>query len=72
MVMEIDLAPETLDELKELTQQQDRSLAVKEAMDAYIRQEKRLRLIELSEEVEMANNWQALEDAEMKEIQDGS
>jgi len=41
-------------------------------MDSYIRYAKRMRLIDLSGKVEMANNWQELEDAEMKEIQDGS
>jgi hypothetical protein len=72
MLMEIELSTELIHELKEFTQQKEPEMAVQEAMDSYIRYAKRMRLIDLSGKVEMANNWQELEDAEMKEIQDGS
>lgn len=66
----IELTEQELTELKALTNETDASLAVRCAMTEYLRFARRMRLKELSGQVHMDENWQSLEEAEMRE-QDG-
>jgi hypothetical protein len=67
----IDLTDDELEELKALTQLPDAVSAVRFAATEYLRFAKRQRLKELSGRVEMEENWQDLEEAEMKEQHGG-
>jgi hypothetical protein len=67
----IDLTEQELAELKALTNEPDAAAAVRHAMMEYLRFARRMRLKELSGRVEMEENWQSLEELEMRE-QDGS
>ena len=67
----VELTEQELTELKTLTNEADATLAVRCAMTEYLRFARRMRLKELSGQVQMEKNWQSLEEAEMRE-QDGS
>ena len=67
----VELTEQELTELKTLTNEADAALAVRSAMTEYLRFARRMRLKELSGQVQMEKNWQSLEEAEMRE-QDGS
>ncbi|MBC8876307.1 MAG: hypothetical protein H8E44_43320 [Planctomycetes bacterium] len=67
----VELTEQELTELKTLTNEADAALAVRSAMTEYLRFARRMRLKELSGQVKMEENWQSLEEAEMRE-QDGS
>jgi hypothetical protein len=68
----IDLTDQELAELKSFTNQQDAAAAVRSAMTEYLRYARRMRLKALSGQVRMEDNWQALEDAEVREHHGGS
>jgi hypothetical protein len=70
MTTMLDLSEKELSDLKDLTKQADTSAALHLALVEYIRYAKRMRLKELSGQVEMADNWQELEQTEM-DAQDG-
>jgi hypothetical protein len=61
----LDLSDKELLELKELTKEKDASAALRLALHEYVRYAKRMRLKELSDQVEMEDNWQELEKMEM-------
>jgi hypothetical protein len=65
MTTMLDLTDKELSELKELTKESDPSAALRLALMEYIRFAKRIRLKELSEQVEMEDNWRELEQREM-------
>jgi hypothetical protein len=67
----IDLTEQELAELKALTNETDPAVAVRSAMAEYLRFARRMRLKELSGQVQMEDNWQSLEEAELRE-RDGS
>ena len=62
----VDLSEQDLAELKALTKQTDAAAAVRAAMSDFLRYVRRMRLKELSGQVEMQDNWAELEEAEMK------
>jgi hypothetical protein len=66
MTTALDLTDEELSELRELTKEKDASAALRMALVEYIRYAKRMRLKELSGQVEMQDNWRELEKAEME------
>jgi len=66
MSTEINLTARELAELKELTKESNPAAALRLALKEYIRFAKRQRLKELAGAVTMTNNWQELEEREMK------
>jgi hypothetical protein len=67
MSISVELTDKEIAQLRELTQQEDVAASLKTAVLEYIRYRKRLELIELSGRIEMQDNWQELEEAELKE-----
>ncbi len=65
MTTVLDLSDKELSELKELTKESDASVALRSALNEYIRYAKRMRLKELSTQIEMDDNWRALEKSEL-------
>jgi hypothetical protein len=65
----VELTPEELAELQQFTQRDDPAHAATAAIREYIRYAKRLRLIELSDQIEMEENWRELEQQELDEQQ---
>ena len=65
MTASLDLSEKELLELKRLTKENDPSAALRLALQEYIRYAKRMRLKELSDQVEMQDNWQELEKLEL-------
>jgi hypothetical protein len=65
MTTMLDLTDKELSELKDLTKESDAATALRIALMEYIRFAKRMRLKELSEQVEMQDNWRELEQREM-------
>lgn len=65
MTTTIDLADDELAELRDLTQESDPAAAARAAVHEYLRYARRMRLIELSDVVEMDDNWQELEALEL-------
>jgi hypothetical protein len=65
MTTVLDLTEKELSELKDLTNENDASAALRMALVQYIRYAKRMRLKELSGKVEMQDNWQDLEKLEL-------
>jgi hypothetical protein len=65
MTAVLELSDKELLELKDLTKESDASAALRLALNEYIRYAKRSRLRELSDQVEMTDNWQELENLEM-------
>lgn len=64
MVTVVELTDEELANLKELTQQEDSAAAIRTAMTEYIRYRLRMQLVELSDRIEMQDDWQELDEAE--------
>lgn len=67
----LDLTEQELAELKEYTKEADATAAVRLAMQEYLRLAKRLQLKAASGQVSMEDNWQALEDSELKDTNGG-
>jgi hypothetical protein len=65
LVTTIQLSEQELADLKELTKQNDPEAAVRAAMQDYLRYARRMQLKQLSGQVQMQDNWQELEDAEL-------
>ncbi len=70
MTTTINLSEEELAELKELTKQTDPEAAVRAAMQDYVRYARRMQLKQLSGHVQIQDNWQELEAAEMESQRD--
>jgi hypothetical protein len=68
VVTQIELTDQELADLKELTNQQDATAAVRTAMLDYVRYARRMQLKNLSGRIEMVENWQQLEQAELDEL----
>lgn len=66
MQMVIELTEQELADLKDLTQERIAAAAVRLAMTEYLRFARRLRLKELSGQVQMEENWPALEASELR------
>jgi hypothetical protein len=64
MTTAVDLSEKELSELKALTNETDAAAALRVAVAEYIRYAKRMRLKELSDQVEMEDNWREMEVAE--------
>lgn len=62
----VELSEQELAELKSYTKQSDASLAVRLAMVEYLRLARRMELKNLSGQVAMEDNWEALETAELE------
>jgi hypothetical protein len=65
MTTALDLTDKELAEIKALTKETEPAAALRAALVEYIRYAKRMRLKELSGQVEMQDNWQELEQAEL-------
>jgi metal-responsive CopG/Arc/MetJ family transcriptional regulator len=65
MVTSIELSEQELAELRDLTEQSDSIEAIRVAMRDYIRYARRMRLKQLSGQVEMIDNWRQLEESEI-------
>ena len=72
MVTSIELSEQELAELRDLTQQSDSMEAIRVAMRDYIRYARRMRLKQLSGQVEMIDNWRQLEESEVGNLNDDS
>jgi len=72
MVTSIELSEQELAELRDLTQQSDSMEAIRVAMRDYIRYARRMRLKQLSGQVEMTDNWRQLEESEVGDLNDDS
>jgi metal-responsive CopG/Arc/MetJ family transcriptional regulator len=72
MVTSIELSEQELAELRDLTEQSDSMEAIRVAMRDYIRYARRMRLKQLSGQVEMINNWRKLEESEVGDLNDDS
>ena len=72
MVTSIGLSEQELAELRDLTEQSDSMEAIRVAMRDYIRYARRMRLKQLSGQVEMTDNWRQLEDSEVGDLNDDS
>ena len=71
-VTSIELSEQELAELRDLTEQSDSMEAIREAMRDYIRDARRMRLKQLSGQVEMTDNWRQLEESEVGNLNDDS
>lgn len=60
----VHLTDDEIKDLRELTQVDDTEGAVRSALDEYRRYARRMRLKELSGQVEMKDNWRTLEASE--------
>ena len=72
MVTSIELSEQELAELRDLTEQNDSGQAIRVAMRDYIRYARRMRLKQLSGQVEMIDNWRQLEESEVGDLNDDS
>jgi len=72
MVTSIELSEQELAELRDLTEQSDSMEAVRVAMRDYIRYARRMRLKQLSGQLEMTDNWRQLEESEVGDLNDDS
>ena len=72
MVTSIELSEQELAELRDLTEQSDSLEAIRVAMRDYIRYARRMRLKQLSGQVEMIDNWGQLEEFEVGNLNDDS
>lgn len=72
MVTTIELSEQELAELRDLTEQSDSMEAIRVAMRDYIRYARRMRLKQLSGQVEMIDNWRPLEESEVGDLNDDS
>lgn len=67
MPIDIELTEDELAKLREFTQREELSEVVETAVKEFIRYKQRMRLIELSNEMEMEDNWRELEEAELEQ-----
>ena len=67
MTTVIDLTPEEVAELKALTHQSDVASAIRTAMTEYLQYARRQQLKAMSGRVEVADNWEELEQRELLE-----
>ena len=65
MPITIDLTEAELAQLREVTHQDDPTENVRTAVREFLRSVQRQRLVELSNQVEMDDNWRDLESAEL-------
>ncbi len=72
MVTSIELSEQELAELRDLTEQSDSMEAIRVAMRDYMRYARRMRLKQLSGQVEMIDNWRQLEESEVGDLNDDS
>ena len=72
MVTSIELSEQELADLRDLTEQNDSGQAIRVAMRDYIRYARRMRLKQLSGQVEMIDNWRQLEESEVGDLNDDS
>ena len=72
MVTSIELSEQELAELRDLTEQSDSLEAIRVAMRDYIRYARRMRLKQLSGQVEMTDTWRQLEESEVGNLNDDS
>ena len=72
MVTSIELSEQELAELRDLTEQSDSMEAIRVAMRDYIRYARRMRLKQLSGQVEMVDNLRQLEESEVGDLHDDS
>ena len=72
MVTSIELSEQELAELRDLTEQSDSMEAIRVAMRDYIRYARRMRLKQLSGQVEMIDNWRQLEESDVSDLNDDS
>ncbi len=72
MVTSIELSEQELADLRDLTEQSDSMEAIRVAMRDYIRYARRMRLKQLSGQVEMIDNWRQLEESEVSDLNDDS
>lgn len=72
MVTSIELSEQELAELRDLTEQSDSMEAIRVAMRDYIRYARRMRLKQLSGQLEMTDNWRQLEESEVGNLNDDS
>ena len=72
VVTSIELSEQELAELRDLTEQSDSLEAIRVAMRDYIRYARRMRLKQLSGQVEMIDNWGQLEESEVGNLNDDS
>ena len=72
MVTSIELSEQELAELRDLTEQSDSMEAIRVAMRDYIRYARRMRLKQLSGQVEMIDNLRQLEESEVGDLHDDS
>ena len=70
MVTSIELSEQELAELRDLTEQSDSMEAIRVAMRDYMRYARRMRLKQLSGQVEMIDNWRQLEESEVGNLND--
>ncbi len=68
MTAVVDLTPEEISEIQALTNQSDVGAAIRAAMTEYLRYARRQQLKMLSGQVEMLENWQELEEAELRAV----
>lgn len=68
----IDLTEQELAELKASTRQTEDTAAIRSAITEFLRLARRLKLKELSGQVQMEDNWQSLEQTERDEHHGGS
>jgi hypothetical protein len=68
MTTELDLTPEEIAELKQVTEQSDVASAVQIATREYLQYARRQELKSLSGRIEMQDNWRDLEAAEARHI----
>jgi hypothetical protein len=67
MTATVNLSEQEWAELKSLTQEADAESAVRSAMNQYVRYAKRQRLKSLAGTIDLDDNWQELEQREMRE-----
>ena len=72
MVTSIELSEQELADLRDLTEQSDSTEAIRVAMRDYIRYARRMRLKQLSGQVEMIDNWIELDQSEVGDLNDDS
>ena len=68
----VDLTEQVLADLKAFTRQKDEQAAIRAAMTEYLRFARRMQLKELSGQVQMEENWPALEASELRNADDGA
>ncbi|MGD9854671.1 MAG: hypothetical protein AB7U20_06935 [Planctomycetaceae bacterium] len=65
MTTTVNLSEQEAADLRDYTEQDDLSSAASSAIREYLRYVKRMKLISLSNEIEMEDNWQELERREL-------